>query len=117
MSATWEWPESLDAVVAAREFHSVRFENDEVRVLETRIGPGETTPVHTHRWPSVLYVVTTAHFVRRDGDGGILSDSRESDTLPDEGACFPIPALPPHTVQNVGASEIRMLNLELKRSP
>jgi len=65
----WAWPDSLDALVAAPEFHSLLLENDDVRVLETRIGPGETVPVHTHRWPSVLYTLSTGHFVRRDGEG------------------------------------------------
>ena len=30
------------------------FENDRVRVLEVRIAPGETVPVHTHRWPALI---------------------------------------------------------------
>jgi hypothetical protein len=110
-----EWPDSLDAVVAAGDFHKLRFEDDEVRVLETRIGPGETTPIHTHRWPSIIYVLSTAHFIRRDADGTLLSDTRETGTLPEAGACFAIPAIPPHTVENVDDGEILMLNIELKR--
>ena len=51
MSAeTWTWPDSLDALTAAPESHRLLFENDAVRVLETRIAPGETTLLHTHRW-------------------------------------------------------------------
>ena len=65
----WEYPDSLDALVAAPGSHRLLFENDDVRVLETTIGPGETVPLHTHRWPSVLYVVATADHVRRDDDG------------------------------------------------
>jgi hypothetical protein len=39
----WTWPDSLDAVEAAPASHRILFENDAVRVLETRIAPGETT--------------------------------------------------------------------------
>jgi hypothetical protein len=112
----WEWPESLDALVAASAFHRLLLENDDVRVLDTRIGPGETVPVHTHRWPSVLYVLASAHFVRRDHEGGVLSDTRATDTLPEIGATILMAAMPPHTVENVDSSEIHMLNVELKHA-
>ena len=36
----WPWPDSLDALTAARGNHTVLFENDHVRVLQTRILPG-----------------------------------------------------------------------------
>jgi len=110
----WEWPDSLDALVAAPEFHRLLLENDDVRVLETRIGPGETVPVHTHRWPSVLYTLSTGHFVRRDGEGRVLSDTRATDTLPEPGTTVWVAAMPPHTFENVDSSEIRVLNVELK---
>jgi len=112
---TWEWPDSLDALVAAPEFHSLAFENDTLRVLDTRIGPGETVPVHTHRWPGVLYIFSTAHVVRRDHEGRVLTDTRGADALPQPGSAFWTAAMPPHSVENVGSSEIRMLNIELKR--
>ncbi len=112
---TWEWPDSLDALVAAPGFHRLVFENDDVRVLETRIGPGETVPLHTHRWPSVLYVVATGHVVRRDGEGAILTDTRASGTLSEPGSAAWLAPMPPHTVENVDSSEIRLLNFELKR--
>ena len=32
----WPWAESLDALVAARDHHSVLFENEAVRVVQTR---------------------------------------------------------------------------------
>jgi hypothetical protein len=66
-------PASLDALTAAPDHHEVRLENDEVRVLETRIRPGEATPVHTHRWPNVLFVLAWSDFVRSDADGTACS--------------------------------------------
>lgn len=112
---TWEWPDSLDALVAAPEFHRLLLENDDVRVLETRIAPGETVPAHTHRWPSVLYILSTGHVVRRDDEGRVLSDTRATDTLPEPGTTVWLAAMPPHTVENTDSSEIRLLNVELKR--
>ena len=43
-----EWPAFLDAVVAAPAHHEVLLENERVRVLDTRLGLGETTPGHIH---------------------------------------------------------------------
>jgi hypothetical protein len=77
-ATAWSWPESLDALAAAPETHRLLFENDAVRVLETQIAPGETTKLHTHRWPGVLYVISFGHFVRRDGEGNVLHDSRNA---------------------------------------
>lgn len=81
----WEWPDSLDAVAAAPEHHSVLLENERVRVLEARVVAGDTVRRHTHRWPGVQYVMGFAEFVRRDGDGEVLVDSRALD-LPREGS-------------------------------
>jgi hypothetical protein len=49
MSENDAWPADLDALVAAPAHHTLLFENDVVRVLDTRIAPGNRTPVHTHR--------------------------------------------------------------------
>jgi len=110
------WADSLDALVAAPEFHSVILENDDVRVLSTRIGPGETVPLHTHRWPSVLYVVATDHVVRRDDAGNVLLDSRLDGGAPTAvGTALWTEPMDAHTVENVGVSEIVLLNVEFKR--
>jgi hypothetical protein len=113
----WSFPDSLDALVAAPESHRLLFENNVARVLETLIRPGERTQVHTHRWPSVLYVLSFADFVRRDAEGMVvLVDTRDSNVpRPQPGTVLWSAALPPHTLENVGLSEIRMISVELKR--
>jgi len=63
-------------MTAAPGHHAVLLENETVRVLDTRLRPGERTPVHTHRWPSVLCVVSWSDFVRYDAAGQVLVDSR-----------------------------------------
>jgi hypothetical protein len=110
----WTWPASLDALVAAPATHHLLFQNDDVRVLETRIAPGETTDVHTHRWPGVLYVLSFDHFVRRDADGAVLVDSRQEGSLPQAGTAVWSSAFPPHTLENVGTSDIHLIGVELK---
>jgi hypothetical protein len=111
---TWDWPDSLDALAAAPESHHLVFENDSVRVLETRIAPGATTQLHTHRWPSVLYILSFGHFVRLLDVGTVLLDSREAGALPQPGAALWNGPLSPHTLENVDASEIRVISVELK---
>jgi hypothetical protein len=110
----WTWPESLDALAAAPESHRLLFENEAVRVLETRIPPGAATPVHTHRWPGVLYVLSFAHFVRRDDAGSVVVDTRESVALPQAGTALWSGSLPPHTLENVDTSPIHVVGVELK---
>lgn len=109
-----EWPESLDAITAAPEHHKVLLENDHVRVLDSRVGPGDSTPIHTHQWPSILYILGTSDFVRYDADGNVIFDSRKSQKLPSNGTAIWSPPLPPHYVKNIGDTEIRVISIELK---
>jgi hypothetical protein len=112
----WEWPDQLDAVVAAPAHHHVLLENERVRVLETRIKPGDTTPVHTHRWPNVQYVLRGTDFVRHDGDGGVALDTRAGAGPPQSATTLWSGPLPPHSLENVGETELRVLMVELKHS-
>jgi quercetin dioxygenase-like cupin family protein len=85
-----------------------------VRVLQTHIPVGATTPVHTHRWPSIEYVLSGSHLVRRDGDGNVNVDTRVTRApLRASEATWAEP-LPPHSAENVGDVEIRVLMVELK---
>jgi hypothetical protein len=111
--AAWPWPDALDALRAAPRHHALLFENERVRVLETRIPPGELVPVHTHRWPSVFHIISSSDFIRRDARGEIEIDSR----VGSRGAPPSIvwsEALPPHLLENVGTTEIRVVSVELK---
>ena len=82
MTGDSRWDASLDALVAAPGHHRLVLENAHVRVLDTRIGPGERTPVHTHRWPAAHYVVSWSDFVRRDAAGAVLVDTRAPGARP-----------------------------------
>jgi quercetin dioxygenase-like cupin family protein len=110
----WNWPDALDALSAAPEHHRLLLENELVRVLVTRIPVGETTGIHTHRWPNVQYVVSSSDFVRRDGDGNVRFDSRSGDRRPEASAALWSEPLPPHCVENVGDDELHVVMVELK---
>ena len=106
----------LDAMSAAPDHHTVLLENDSVRVLDTRLGPGEQTPVHTHPWPAVLYVLAWSDFVRYEPGGDVLVDSRTWASRPTPGTALWSTPLVPHYVRNVGDGELCVLAVELKRA-
>jgi quercetin dioxygenase-like cupin family protein len=108
-----EWPEELDALRAAPRHHALLFENEKVRVLDTNIRPGDTVPLHTHRWPSAMYVLSFSDFVRRDAAGNVLIDSRNIRTLPAGSALWSEP-LAPHTLENVGERDLHVISVEQK---
>lgn len=105
--------DELDGVAVAPNNHKVIFENDEVRVLETTIAGGERTPIHTHLRPTVMYVLSESHFVRRDEDGKTMVDTRAN---PD----FVLPkvlfadATPKHTIENTDTKDLVVIGVELK---
>ena len=111
----WSWPDELDALIAAPANHHVLLENERVRVLQTVVAVGETTPVHTHRWASVEYVLGPTDFVRRDSEGNVLLDTRAAGNtgLRLSEALWAAP-FAPHSVENVGEAELRVIMVELK---
>jgi quercetin dioxygenase-like cupin family protein len=115
-SHAWPWLDSLDALSAAPEHHHLLLENDHVRVLEVRIKPGQIVPVHTHRWPSVVHVRSASDFLRRDVEGKLTFDSRTGGTPQNFPDVVWTPPLPPHSVENIGASEIHLVSVELKHA-
>jgi hypothetical protein len=105
---------TLDGPIAAPDHHRVLFENDRVRVVETVIRVGDTTPLHTHLAPHLLIFSSGSRFVRRDADGAVMFDTRL------QGPDFVIPAhswndgTGPHTLENVGSDDIMATAIELK---
>ncbi len=105
--------DDLDGVIAAPGNHVVLFENDEVRVLETTIRVGEVTPLHTHLAPTVMYVVSGSHFVRRDEHGGTLMDTRASADVALPRVLYAA-STPLHTIENTGDDDLVVIGVELK---
>ena len=110
----WPWPDSPDALTAAPDYHKVILENERVRVLDTSMRAGERTPVHTHRWPAVLYVLSWSDFIRYDDNGNVLLDSREVDALKVAPTVLWSAPLPPHSLLNIGTADMHIISVELK---
>jgi quercetin dioxygenase-like cupin family protein len=113
-ATAWEWPDELDALIAAPENHQLLLENDRVRVLLTTIPSAATTPVHTHRSASVEYVLSATNFVRRDADGNVLLDARAADAEPRAHDVLWSGPFPPHSLENVGDTELHVIMVEIK---
>ena len=110
-----EWPAELDAVAAAPNNHKILLENDSVRVLEVSMAPGETEPLHSHRWPSVLYIQQAGDFVDQDANGNVIFDTRELDAP----LTYPLTMWKepeaPHSVVNLSDEiPIRLIRVEIK---
>ena len=116
-STDWPWGDERDAVAAAPESHRVLLENDNVRVLEVVIRPGEREPAHTHRWPSVMMVTEPARLRYYGAEGELLFESpprpdgwqapteQDADWMGPEGL---------HSVENIDDRPFRALRVELK---
>jgi quercetin dioxygenase-like cupin family protein len=108
------WPPELDALIAAPDQHGLLFENDSVRVIDTRIAPGEIVPMHSHCWPATYYVISWSDIVRFGPNGEVQNDTRGKST-PTPGQAIWATALPPHTVENVGGKLLHIISVEIKK--
>ena len=110
-----EWPDELDALVAAPEHHRLLMENDFVRVIDTLIPPSQATKVHTHKWPASFYIISWSHFIRYDADGNIEIDSRTFPQTPLPSTAVWSGPLKPHSLENIGENDIHVISVEIKR--
>jgi hypothetical protein len=110
----WTWADSLDALIAAAGHHTLLMENERVRVVRTRILPGHVVPVHTHRWPGVLFITAWSDLIRRNPQGDIMLDTRQLADTPSLNIPLWQEPLPPHTVENVGGLEFDAVQVEMK---
>ena len=69
------WPPHLDALVAAPANHRLLLENDDVRILDVSVEPGERENLHHHRWPSIMVVLSRPNYRNFDADGNDIPPS------------------------------------------
>lgn len=112
---TTQWPPELDALIAAPQHHKLLFENENVRVLDTNIPPGEQTNVHTHQNPASLYILSWSDFIRCDADGNVSVDSRTMTKVPVPGTALWSGPLAPHSLKNTGENELHVISVEIKQ--
>ena len=97
-----QWPDALDALIASPQHHKLLYENEFVRVLDTNIPPGEVTNLHTHKFPSSLYILSWSDFIRYDDKENVLVDSRTLSKIPSPGSDLWSELLAPHYLKNIG---------------
>jgi len=111
-----QWPHELDALVASPQHHKLLFENEFVRVLDTKIPPGEMTSLHTHSLPSSLYFLSFSDFIRYDGEGNVLVDSRTLSKIPTVGSALWSGPLAAHSLKNIGTNDLHVICVEMKQA-
>ena len=95
-----------DAPSVAPALYKVSFENERVRILETRYGPGVKSQMHSH--PDLVVVALTpikAKFTLADGHTVDLELQARDSAFVDAQE---------HTVENTGTSEFHVVLVELK---
>lgn len=109
---------NLDAVVAAPGNHRVILENDRVRVLQVEVAPGQTEPVHEHRWASVMMIQSAqpAIDIEYEWRNGKLAEiGRHEIPAGTPPAAIYVPPEGPHAVQNLGTAPFRLMRVEMKQ--
>ena len=97
-----------DATIAAPNAHRIVYENDSLRILESRLKPGQFVPFHTHQWDNIILIIQGSRFRCDDGENII-----EEEWLPSieqvEGNFHA------YSYKNIGLTEFRALVFEFKK--
>jgi len=97
---------SEDAVTVAPHAYKVLLESDRVRVLESRMGPGEKTEMHSH--PAVIACpITIGNYKFTSPDG----QNMEIEIQPGQAMYMDATE---HSTENVGSAEGLVILVELK---
>ena len=96
-----------DPVKQSPQYYKVLLENDQVRVVEYRLKPGEKEPMHTHT-PGVLYIFGDAKMRTTYPDG------RTEESAGGAGeAHWRNPVT--HALENIGTTEAHALAIDIKK--
>jgi len=112
VAATGYWtlasavPEDLDPLKVAGDTHKAVLENAFVRVLEVRVPPGKTEPLHQH--PRRVVVYLSDFHTRTTERGGKPQENLRKAGL----VRWSDPIV--HEVQNIGTTEGHVISVELK---
>lgn len=75
------------------------------------IAPGIEEPCHAHRCASVIYDENPSHLVEYATDGTKVDRGSRN-----EGGARCLPIGPPHALENVGATPLRIVRVELENA-
>ena len=96
-----------DPVLVDSKHYTVEMENDKVRVLRIRYGPGEKSVMHSH--PALVGVMMTDCHI-----GFSYPDGRTEEVNAKAGQVLSFPALD-HLPENLGDQAFEVIVVELKR--
>jgi quercetin dioxygenase-like cupin family protein len=96
-----------DPVRQSPQYYTVLLENDEVRVLEYRLGPGQKEPMHSHT-SGVVYTFSDGRLRTTLADGTTTESALKA-----REAIWRTPVT--HALENIGNTDVHALALELKR--
>jgi quercetin dioxygenase-like cupin family protein len=97
-----------DVLKSAAGAYRLLMENERVRVLDLRLGPGEIAPMHNHPDDHVVYVMNNARFRLAFANG----QSGEFDLTAGQALWMEAGS---HTTENIGTSEGHNLVVEVKK--
>jgi quercetin dioxygenase-like cupin family protein len=95
-----------DVLKVAPEAHKVLLDNDQVRVLDARVQPGQKLAMHSHPANVVYYI----------SDYKIKATSPDGKTVLREGKAGTALSFGPttHAVENAGDTELHLVQIEMK---
>src|SRR5207237_2841798 len=106
LAVLWATAHAQDPVKASPQYYKVLLENDQVRVLEYRLKPGEKEPMHSHP-AGVVYVLSGAKLKFSYPDG--RTEERGAATGE---TIWRDPTT--HAVEHVGDTEAQAITIDLK---
>lgn len=98
---------AIDPVTASPDRYTVLLNNDQVRVVQYTLRPGERDQWHTHP-PKVSYVVSGGELRIHMADGTSFPASEKA------GTASWMDALPRHYAENVGTTTVTIVLTEVK---
>ena len=100
-------PQNIDDIVKiSPDVHRVLFENAAIRVLEVTVQPGAKVPMHTNP-ENVNYIIKAGTLRLIEPDGSSVDIELAARQV------IPAP-VGRHAVENIGATEVRTICIELK---
>ncbi len=89
-----------------KPYYNVLFENDNVRIVEHKLNPGEIEPTHNHP-PMYVYFLEDAEVIVKGPDGIPQKENLS------EGLTLNLPALT-HSIDNQGSTTLHSILVEFK---
>jgi len=99
-------PKAEDPVKVDARHYTVEFENERVRVVRIKYGPGEKSVMHSHP-ESIAVFLTDAHVKFTFPDGRAVDNSANAGTVQHMGAFTHLP-------ENLGKTPFEVIQIELK---